>query len=214
MNDLNESPPINPAIQKNIDMCDELLAENNLYEIYKTARRIPLSTLNRNILVLCSILSILLTLTIDPSTLAQTILVLSSDLISIVLTVLGFLIAGYAIFCSVLDHELSIELYESKHKSSGFSKLKHSHLLFMRVFFYYLVYTFFLVFIQFFSSANIFSLSVFNDNIIYFTFHITNYLTLNLLFIGIVFLLLQLASFTFNIYHSVMTSICYTEINK
>ena len=166
------------------------------------------------ILIFSAIFSILITLMIDPSILADSIINLSKNLIGVILTVLGFLIAGYAIFCSVLNHELSIELYESKHKTSGFSNLKHSHLLFMRVFFYYLVYTFFLIFIIFFSNVNVLLLHFFSDQFINTTFYIINYLIYNLLFIGIVFLLLQLSSFTFNIYHSVMSSICHTEINK
>lgn len=200
---------------ENVKMCMELLAENNLYEVYLTSRTIPFSKLNRNLLIIFSIFSAILSLSIEGDKLADIITSNSSDLISVVLTVLGFLIAGYAIFCSVINHSLSIELYKSETKPYGFSQLKYSHLLFMRVFFYYLIYTFILILIQFFSKSQLLT-NLMHENIerIECIFYIVNYLVFNLLFIGIIFLLLQLASFTFNIYHSVMTSICLTEINK
>lgn len=196
-------------------MCQELTAENNLYEVYLASRRIPFSTINRNLLIIFSAISLLLTLTIDSEILAENILLISNNLISVVLTVLGFLIAGYTIFCSVMNHNLSMDLYHSETRPYGFSQLKHSHLLFMRVFFYYLIYTFILILIQFFSKSQLL-INLMGNNLekIECVFYLINYLVFNVLFIGIVFLLLQLASFTFNIYHSVMTSICLTEINK
>lgn len=196
-------------------MCQELTAENNLYEVYLASRRIPFSTINRNLLIFFSAISLLLTLTIDSDVLAENILLISNNLISVVLTVLGFLIAGYTIFCSVMNHDLSMDLYHSETHLYGFSQLKHSHLLFMRVFFYYLIYTFILILIQFFSKSQLL-INLMENNLetIECVFYLINYLVFNVLFIGIVFLLLQLASFTFNIYHSVMTSICLTEINK
>ena len=200
---------------KNVEMFNELLDEKNLFDVYLTSRKIPFSNTNIFLLTIFSIISLSLSLGITSSELAEMIPTISASLISVILTVLGFLIAGYAIFCSVMNHTLSIEIYNSNTKPFGFSQLKYSHLLFMRVFFYYLLYTIFLTFIIFFSKSKILepliTSKIENINCFY---HLINYLVFNILFIGISFLLLQLASFTFNIYHSVMTSICLNEINK
>ena len=210
-NSCDESAPVDD----NVQMCQELLAENNIYEVYLTSRKIPFSKLNRNLLILFTLTSLALTFSIDSENLAKIIQSISNDLISVVLTVLGFLIAGYTIFCSVMNHNLSMELYKSETRPYGFSQLKYSHLLFIRVFFYYLIYTFFLILIYFFSNSQLLT-SLMSENLqrIECVFYVINYIIFNVLFIGIIFLLLQLASFTFNIYHSVMTSICLTEINK
>ena len=196
-------------------MCEELLNENNLFEVYKVSRKIPFSKINTFLLIIFCILSLFVTLGIDGQDLVKDIPVLSSTLLAAVLTVLGFLIAGYTIFCSVLNHSLSMELYNSEEKPLGFSQLKYSHLLFMRVFFYYLVYAFFLFSVVFFSKStslsSIISVISDHDKCIFF---ILNYILYNSLFMGMSFLMLQLASFIFNIYHTVMTSICLTEINK
>lgn len=200
---------------KNIEMCNELLEESNLIEVYLTSRKIPFSKTNFTLLSIFSIFSLLFSIGITPKDLAEIIPIISTTLIGVILIVLGFLIAGYAIFCSVINHSLSIELYNSETKPYGFSQLKYSHLLFMRVFFYYLSYTFFLILIFFFSKTHLLTNFIIKklENIDL-LFYLTNYLIFNTLFIGIIFLLLQLASFTFNIYHSVMTSICLNEINK
>ncbi|KYQ83038.1 hypothetical protein AWW72_15895 [Acinetobacter sp. NRRL B-65365] len=200
---------------KNVKMCEELLKENNLFEVYIASRKIPFSKTNKFLLLIFSIISIFSTLGIENKEFVEAIPAIASTLLGAVLTVLGFLIAGYTIFCSVLSHNLSMELYNSEDKPFGFSKLKYSHLLFMRVFSYYLIYTFLLFIIVFFckstSLSALISLISQHDDCI---FLITNYILYNFLFIGISFLLLQLASFIFNIYHTVMTSICSTEINK
>jgi hypothetical protein len=213
----NDKTPYNETqlVNDNVKMCQELLAENNLYEVYLSSRKIPFSKLNRNLLVLFTLTSLTLTLNIDSENLAKIILSVASDLISVVLTVLGFLIAGYTIFCSVMNHSLSMGLYNSETRPHGFSQLKYSHLLFIRVFFYYLIYTFFLILITFFSNVQFLNtLTSVSSVQIEYVFYVVNYIIFNILFIGVIFLLLQLASFTFNIYHSVMTSICLTEINK
>ena len=196
-------------------MCEELLNENNLFEVYRVSRKIPFSKMNKFLLIIFCIISLIFTLGIDGQELVKDIPVLSSTLLAAVLTVLGFLIAGYTIFCSVLNHNLSMELYNSEEKPLGFSQLKYSHLLFMRVFFYYLVYAFFLFSVVFFSKStslsSIISVISDHDRCIFF---ILNYIIYNSLFMGMSFLMLQLAYFIFNIYHTVMTSICLTEINK
>lgn len=200
---------------KNVQMCEELLNEKNLFEVYRVSRKIPFSKTNKFLLIIFCIISLIFTLGIDDKELVKDIPELSSTLLAAVLTVLGFLIAGYTIFCSVLNHSLSMELYNSEEKPYGFSQLKYSHLLFMRVFFYYLIYAFFLFSVVFFSKStslsSIISVISTHDKCIFF---ITNYILYNSLFIGMSFLMLQLASFIFNIYHTVMTSICSTEINK
>lgn len=200
---------------KNVVMCEELLAENNLYEIYQVSKRIPFSKTNKFLLSIFSIASLVISLGIDKDSIDESIPLIATTLIGGILTALGFLIAGYTIFCSVFHHKLSMELYNSQTKPYGFSQLKYSHLLFMRVFFYYLAYVFFLIIIIFFSKPNyLVGYLASKSHVFDCLFLIINYITYNILFIFFTFLILQLASFIFNIYHSIMTSICLTEINK
>ena len=117
---------------------------------------------------------------------------------------------------------MSVLLHLSGTREYGISKLKITHLKFIRVFIYYIIYAISLVFIIAFSGENkilyiLFDESMFNFELF---FKIINLIIFNWIVVFFLFLLIQLGAFVFNIYHSVMTSVCafpYTskiDLNK
>lgn len=135
------------------EMHTELLkSEKNIFQLYLSSRKIPFSKTNKRVLLVCIVISIFISIGMPLEDLFIKIGSLSSVLLGTVVTVTGFLIAGYAIFCSVTAPKLSILMYLNGSKKYGFSNLKYTHLIFIRVFIYYLFYTITIVLISAFSG--------------------------------------------------------------
>ncbi|WP_166170340.1 hypothetical protein [Acinetobacter sp. SA01] len=196
---------------------DELLKEKHLFNVYFSARAIPFSKKNKILLIVFAFLSLFLSYGIPSNELYEKIFTLSSSLIGTVVTVTGFLIAGYTIFCSVVSPKLSILLFSFGKTEHGLSELKRAHLSLIRVFIYCLFYTSVLVTISAFSGTHNFiyfhieSSFSFSKNL----FYIINYLTFNFILIFFFFLVIQLGSFIYNIYHTIMmTIVAYPDLYK
>ncbi len=192
------------------DMNTELLkSEKNIFQLYLSSRKIPFSKTNKKVLAICIAVSMLISIGMPLEDLFKKIDSLSSLLIGTVATVTGFLIAGYAIFCSVTAPKLSILMYLNGSKKYGLSNLKYTHLIFIRVFIYYIFYTITIVLITAFSGYKGYFFKYIVDNFECndFIFKAINIFTFNWIVIFFLFLLLQLGSFIFNIYHSIMTAI-------
>ncbi|WP_146093792.1 hypothetical protein [Xanthomonas arboricola] len=124
------------------------------------------------------------------------------------LTVLGFLVAGFTIFATVTNPNMLIAMGSFRHKTSGLSWLKHSFFVLIRTFLYFICYATFCFFIVYMASPGgvaslLFRLSP----------HPDEYklccakLAYVVLATGQYFLLMQLKSFIFNMYHSVVASL-------
>ena len=195
----------------------ELTQEKNLWDIYKESRKIPHSSFNRNTTVLVLILVILESFfTSQPiSETTNFVRELSQMGLAITLSTLGFLLAGYTIFSTVTNPRLSLQMAGIDHKESGLSYIKHNNFIFLRVFIYYLAFAIFCLFIVLMGHHGglvplIVSLAP-NPEIVKILLVKTAYV---LMFTGYYFLLMQLKSFIFNIYHSVMTSLRWTAENS
>jgi len=188
----------------------DLMKEKKLWDIYLASRRISFSRFN---FVTTFIVFLLLCLNswLTTQTITETIEIvrnMASSGLAITLSTLGFLLAGFTIFATVSQPSLSLRMSEIKHPDSGLSYLKHNYFIFLRVFIYYLTFSVFCLFIVMFGHKGgliplLASYAPYEDNV---KFAIVK-LSYIILFTGYYFLIMQLKSFVFNIYHAVMTSL-------
>lgn len=192
------------------EMNTELLkSEKDIFSLYLSSRKIPFSQRNKKLLAIFAVISIVLSTGMDFEDLFKKIESLSVLLLATVATVTGFLIAGYAIFCAVTEPKLSVLMYLKGTPKYGFSNLKYTHLVFIRVFIYYVFYTVSLTMISAFSGYKGYGFEYITQETecSALIFKIINLLIFNWIVIYFIFLLLQLGAFIFNIYHSIMTAI-------
>ncbi|AZM96805.1 hypothetical protein [Vreelandella venusta] len=120
----------------------ELTSEKKLWDIYLASRRIPFSTFN-----VVSTLVVFILLVVNAAFSAETledttklIRDMAANGFSISLSTLGFLLAGFTIFATVSQPNLSLSMAAIKNDDSGLSFLKHNYFVFLRVFIYYIVF--------------------------------------------------------------------------
>ena len=187
----------------------ELLKEKRLWDIYISARRIPFSRFNCvSTLLVIILLGVAVWLSDVPlEETVNTIRRFSEIGLEVSLSTLGFLLAGFTIFATVSQPELLVEMSKVTHPNSGLSYLKHNFFIFMRVFIYYLVFATLCLLIMIFGHKNglLSLLANKSPNPEKIKFVIVN-ATYIVLFGGYYFLIMQLKSYVFNIYHAVMTT--------
>lgn len=196
----------------------DLLKEKTLFALYRNALRIPFSRFNIGISSAGGILTLLASLwTAKCTDLFDSLSALSVIGISSSVSLLGFLLAGFSFFASVSDRLLFCRMAELQHEC-GLSYLKYNFLVFMRVFVEYLA----------FSVISLLVLTLLQKGMPFrdhfgpildawewpkaVAISIKPGTILGASFLGLyvgffLFLLLQLKSFIFNIYHVVMTNI-------
>jgi len=188
----------------------DLTKEKKLWDIYIASRRIPFSRFNAfTTLIVFFALVTNSWLTTQP--LEETIELIrkiSDTGLTTSLNTIGLLLAGFTIFATVSQPSLSLRMGEIINKDSGLSYLKHNYFIFIRVFIYYLAFSIFCLLIVMFGHKGglmslLVSCSPYPDNMKYTVVKIS-YVTL---FTGYYFLIMQLKSFIYNIYHSVMTAL-------
>lgn len=188
----------------------DLTKEKRLWEIYVASRRIRGSKFNNiTTTIICGLLSLNAWLT--PQPLSQTIEVVrefADSGLSITLSTLGFLLAGFTIFATITQPGLSLSMAEMRHPDSGLSWLKHNYFIFIRVFIYYLTFSVFCLLVLIFGHKGglvslLVACSPYSEHV---KFAVVK-LAYIALFAGSYFLIMQLKSFIFNVYHSVMTSL-------
>lgn len=189
---------------------NDLTKEKKLWDIYIASRRIPFSRFNTITTALVFLLLVVNSwFTTQPvSETLDLVRDLSNTGLAISLSTLGFLLAGFTIFATVSQPSLSLRMAEILHPVSGLSYLKHNYFIFLRVFVYYLAFSIFCLLVVVFGHKGgllplLASFSPYPDEV---TFAIVK-ASYVLLFTGYYFLIMQLKSFIFNIYHSVMTSL-------
>jgi len=195
----------------------ELTSEKKLWDIYKKSRNIPLSKFNMwtSLLVLV-LLSINAWITRQPLSETVDLIRKSADSgLSISLNTLGFLLAGFTIFATVSKPSLSLKMAEIYHSESGLSYLKHNYFIFIRVFIYYIAFAVFCLTILMFGHksglvSTLISKTTYPDCLRYIVIKVS-YIAI---FAGYFFLIIQLKTFTFNIYHAVMTSLRWKAETK
>jgi hypothetical protein len=192
----------------------DITAEKNLWHIFKISFSLPKRVFN--IASTASFFAIVLCYTIFGQNSSQEI---RADLLtwadkgfSFSVGILGFLVAGVAIFTAANDVSLFTHLARVKHKKSGVSYLKYNFVALMYVFIVYIFLAFLCFIIQILNDMN-----PFWDTLIAFIFRthpnseviaeIMNrfaYLSLSTL---IFYCLLLLKTFIFDIYALIMVSI-------
>lgn len=187
----------------------DFLKERNLWQIYRESRVISTSCLNKylTLLMLCVALANGLSLSTNELYVATT--TTSSSLFGVLLTTLGFLVAGYTIFCSVLPIDLQKKMMNVIDEETNLSYLKKFHFLFLRVFFYFVVFSGILFVINFFQGNSGLLVKFLVEDIQYFIINLVGYC---LVFTFTIFLLLELMSFIFNIFESIRTALSWQKI--
>lgn len=188
----------------------DLTKEKRLWDVYIASRRIPSNRFNKYTTIVVA-LALVANSWITTQPIDETIDVvrkLSDSGLAISLSTLGFLLAGFTIFATVSEPSLSLSMAEIIHPESKLSYLKHNHFIFMRVFVYYFVFSIFCLLIIIFGHKGgliplLVSYSPYPDNLKIAVAKISYVL----LFTGYYYLIMQLKSFIFNIYHSVMTAL-------
>tara|TARA_R110001583_G_C5671499_1_gene411260 strand:- start:18971 stop:19597 length:627 start_codon:yes stop_codon:yes gene_type:complete len=188
----------------------DLTKEKKLWDVYLSSRTIPSSKFNTYSTLL---VFFLLSMNVflggeDIAEITKLIRDMAFNGFSISLSTLGLLLAGFTIFATISQPSLSLSMAEIKHPDSGLSWLKHNYFIFIRVFIYYLVFAVFSLAISIFGhSGGLVSTIVNFSPCPKLTKLIIVKVSYVLLFTGYYFLIMQLKSFIFNIYHSVMTSL-------
>lgn len=195
---------------------NEITSEKNIFQLVWKSRKLPKDTFN-----LISSLSLFFVLTIyvilgDRSTpnLIEDIRKISDLGFSFSTSILGFLVAGLAIFGAISDLSLFTNMARVRHSASGMSFLKYNFITMMYVFAIYLFLASLCFFILIFSQpAGPLSFFIgIIDNL----FTCLNYEFLKEFFVKITFVfiatltfysLLLLKNFIFNIYHLFMVTV-------
>ncbi|WP_155616496.1 hypothetical protein [Xanthomonas translucens] len=185
-------------------------AETSLWQIYKSARRIPSSRFNVYTTLVVAVLVGGASFFSDLGSNAtiKAARELATLGLNTTLTVLGFLVAGFTIFATVTNPNMLIAMGQTRHEISGLSWLKHSFFVLIRTFIYFICYAVFCFSIVYLASpGGIASL------LIRLSPHVGEYtlccakVAYVALATGQFFLLMQLKSFIFNMYHSVVASL-------
>ncbi|WP_202744685.1 hypothetical protein [Acinetobacter pittii] len=194
-----------------------LLKEKNLRMIYKESRAIPLSNFNLFFPFIIGIIIFIFLIYGDISIEESydKIESLVSFLFSSLFSTLGFLIAGYTIFCTITPLDLQKKMIEYTDQKTNLPFFKRVHFTFIRVFIYFLLFSFALFIIFLFKGININSINmIVESKTLDLTFKYTNYLIITFLTIGTTFLFCELSSFIFNIYNSIATTIHWSINNQ
>lgn len=200
-------------------MLADLLSEKSLWAVYRQSRRIPFSRINNVTGIIFGVLTTITScLAANAAVVADHISAVATVSFNTSISLLGFLLAGFSFFATVADKSMFCRMAEVRHEGSGLSYLKYNFYLFMRVFYEYSVVavisfavmlvlqpnsgvrTFVELAWKCFAWPQKFAAPVALD-----VFLLS--CCLGLLSGSFVYLLMQLKSFIFNVFHVVMTSI-------
>ncbi len=188
----------------------DILSEKSLWKVYLTSRRIQFSRINTGGGVLVAIAVTAFAIQADsPSALADQLLSFSTTAFGLSIGQLGFLLAGFSFFATVADKEMFCRMAEKTHEPSGLSWLKYNFYIFMRVFVEYLVFSLACLVLMVMLAKGVGIRESIADYLNQWP-KIKHYIAASAfgVFIGCFFyLVLQLSSFIYNIFHVVMTSI-------
>lgn len=188
----------------------DLTKEKRLWQIRLQARKIPSSMFNQLIVFLTS-----LTLTMYAFSSPITTRSLSNQTREIAeigfnfsASILGFLIAGFTVVATVPRQSMFHKMAEIIHDGSGLNYLKYNFFSFMRVFIDYLLFCFLCIAIRIFAFPNG-PLSDLLDYLPGNEMAKRNVARIGFIILSssMVYVLLLLKSFVFNIYHIVMTGL-------
>lgn len=189
---------------------DSFTSETNLWQIYRKSRRIRSSKFN-----VYTTLGVFLLVSVavffSDQGVTETIKgarELATLGLNTTLTVLGFLVAGFTIFATVTNPNMLIAMGERRNEESGLSWLKHSFFVLIRTFIYFLAYA-----VICFAVVYLAAPGGIAHLLVALSPHPAEYTlcaakaAFVVLAVGQYFLLMQLKSFIYNMYHSVVASL-------
>ena len=189
---------------------DSLSKEKSLWEIFKKTLEIKESFLNLFLLIVVFIVISIYTIFFDKGLTESGFILrsLADTGAGFSTSILGFLIAGFTIFTSIADKSLFVSMAKERKDGYTFSWLKFVFFVFMKVFIHYFVFTCLCYFVKiFFTENGIISsfLGRASEGLLVKGI----FLKTTLVVIGtyLVYLLILLKSFLFNIYEVSMMAI-------
>ncbi|OAL76350.1 hypothetical protein [Acinetobacter terrae] len=194
-----------------------LLQEKNIREIYNKSTTIPIAKFNIVFPIFMGFTLLLFLVFSDTSIKSSydKINDLTSFLFSSLFATLGFLVAGYTIFCTITPLDLQKKMIAYTDKKTQLIFFKKVHFTFIRVFIYFLIFSFTLFIIFVFKGLNInLSNSSISPEILSNLYKYTNYSIITFLTMGTTFLFCELSSFIFNIYNSIATTLHWVIQNQ
>jgi hypothetical protein len=196
---------------------EDLSREKNLLAIRIAARKVPSSRFNRACVATAAALSVVYVLLTGVATpvLAQRTRELAEMGFNFTIGILGFLIAGFTVFATITKEELFQAMAVVPHKPTGLSTLKYNLFSFMRVFIDYLCFCSYCVAVKILASpggplaeivGGLPGGAVSKGWLARIGFALT--ITL------IVYVLVVLKSFVFNVYNFVITTVQWSFLRK
>jgi hypothetical protein len=188
---------------------EDLTKENNFWKLYAITRKIP--DAKDNVVVFSISYFIFLLISFDGLDKTVEEIMNLKEVLKILLStsvsVMGFILAGYAIFATLTDKVLQLEMSKHPEPITNLNYLKYSHAIFIRILIDLLLIAF--LSLMFFAYLE---MSV-NDD-----FNLTQSILLSvvepLIYAFFVLILMLCKSFIYNVYNSIMTSIrWYSENN-
>lgn len=184
--------------------------EESLWAIYKKARRIPSSRFN-----VITTLGVLFFSSfsyffseIDAEATVKSAREMAAFGFNSTLTLLGFLVAGFTIFATITNPNMLIAMGLIKNPQSDLSWMKHQFFVLIRTFIYFISYSVVCFFVIYFGSqGGLFSL------VMKFSPHPYEYILCSgklaciALTTGQYFVIMQLKSFIYNMYHGVVANL-------
>ncbi len=187
---------------------EKLTSEKKLWDVYLLSRKIKISNFNFYFCVAVFIGLMINAHYIDNhSIIIQDIRSFVSFGFTFSITTLGLLIAGFTIFATLAKPEMLLRMMEHKNEKTQIETLKYNFIVFMRVFIHYLITSFIYLFMFFIFGQQ--SQGVMNKvvHLISIDF-LSPYCILNFIYsftgMTLIYLLLLLKSFIFNIYAIIM----------
>ncbi|WP_426360271.1 hypothetical protein ACPUVO_08680 [Pseudocolwellia sp. HL-MZ19] len=193
-----------------------LTNEKSSIDVYKLTRNIPFTRENKVIYGL-SLIFLFIVNFLGKSSLEielKELVTYTDSFISWALSLLGFVLAGYSIFASLMDKDLQLELASRIEERSKLNFLKYSHCLFIKILFDLIILIFCAFFIKVSIDKEIFDILIKKVGI---DINLLIYLIIlikSVLYSTFVLLLLLSKSFIFNIYHTIMISVRWHGKNK
>ena len=188
----------------------ELTSEKSLWDIYVLSRKIKLSKFSEIFMSLSIMLISIRSLFVDSSILLNEVRKWSEIGFNSSISTLGFLITGFAIFATLTKPKMFLILMDHKHKKTDLPYLKYNLFCFVKVFIYYIFFTFLYLSVILFGGKD----GLFENFIVVISFDeifpLKDFLikAINTIIASsMLLLLLQLKTFIFNIYSIVMNNL-------
>lgn len=187
-------------------LSDELLKENNLWQIYLLSWKLKFpwfsAIFSLGFGVLVYYYSIEYISTVSQKNVIEKLLDISEIGFTFSSTLLGFLVAGFAVFSTVCDPKLLAAMAQIKNEEMNISWTKASFVAFMHIFSHFIAVVGITIIIKilYIMNTDFLSISIFPCFFKKFGYSLLS----GLISAWIIYLLILVAQFVFNIYHTCM----------